>query len=144
MAPMWSSWPWVSTSASTASSRSRIASKSGRIRSTPGVVVLGEQHAAVDDEQAAVVLEDGHVAADLAEAAERDDPQPSGRQRRGCGELGVGMAQGIPSGQMQSGGGQALAQGGHLVVGERHERAADVAVVEDAEQLEAALAVVAP
>ena len=36
-----------------------------------GLVVLGEEHAAVDDEQAAVVLEDGHVAADLAEAAER-------------------------------------------------------------------------
>ena len=36
VAPMWSSWPWVSTSASTASSRPRIASKSGRIRSTPG------------------------------------------------------------------------------------------------------------
>ena len=62
----------------------------------PGVVVLGEEHAAVDDEQAAVVLEDGHVAADLAEAAERDDPQPSGRQRGRRGELGVGMTQGIP------------------------------------------------
>ena len=36
-----------------------------------GVVLLGEQHPAVDDEQPAVVLEDGHVAADLAEAAER-------------------------------------------------------------------------
>ena len=36
-----------------------------------GVVVLGEEHAAVDDEQPAGVLEDGHVAADLAEAAER-------------------------------------------------------------------------
>ena len=35
------------------------------------VVLLGEEHAAVDDEQAAVVLEDRHVAADLAEAAER-------------------------------------------------------------------------
>ena len=36
VAPMWSSWPWVSTRASTASRRSRIGSKSGRIRSTPG------------------------------------------------------------------------------------------------------------
>src|SRR6266545_5318053 len=35
-APMWSSWPCVSTSAATSSSRSRIGSKSGRIRSTPG------------------------------------------------------------------------------------------------------------
>ena len=40
-----------------------------------GLVVLGEQHAAVDDEQPAGVLEDGHVAADLAEAAERDQAQ---------------------------------------------------------------------
>jgi hypothetical protein len=38
------------------------------------VVVLGEQDAAVDDQQPAGVLEDRHVAADLAEAAERDDP----------------------------------------------------------------------
>ena len=43
---------------------------------------LGEQHAAVDDEQLAAVLEDGHVAADLAEAAERGDPQGALRQRR--------------------------------------------------------------
>ena len=35
-APMWSSWPWVSTSASMSSRRSSMARKSGRIRSTPG------------------------------------------------------------------------------------------------------------
>ena len=40
-----------------------------------GLVVLGEQDAAVDDEQPAGVLEDRHVAADLAEAAERDQAQ---------------------------------------------------------------------
>ena len=38
------------------------------------VVLLGEEHAAVDDQQPLVVLEDGHVATDLAEPAERDDP----------------------------------------------------------------------
>ena len=43
-----------------------------------GLVLLGEQHAAVDDEELAVELEDGHVAADLAEAAERGDAQRSG------------------------------------------------------------------
>ena len=69
--------------------------------------------------------------------------KPSGGQRGRRGELGVGMTQGIPYGE-EAGGDQARAQGGHLVVVERHERAADVAVVEDAEQLEAALAVVAP
>ena len=40
-APMWSSWPWVSTSASMSPSRSSIARKSGRIRSTPGESSLG-------------------------------------------------------------------------------------------------------
>ena len=39
-----------------------------------GVVLLGEEDAAVDDQQATVVLEDGHVATDLAEPAERVDP----------------------------------------------------------------------
>ena len=45
-----------------------------------GLLLLGEEDAAVDDEQAAAVLEDGHVAADLAEAAQRGDPEarPSG------------------------------------------------------------------
>ena len=35
-APMWSSWPWVRTIASTSASRSAMWEKSGRIRSTPG------------------------------------------------------------------------------------------------------------
>ena len=60
-----------------------------------GVVLLGEQHAAVDDEQPPVVLEDGHVAADLAQAAERDDPQAALGQRAGGGELGMGVAHAV-------------------------------------------------
>ena len=40
------------------------------------LVLVGEEHPAVDDQQAALVLEDGHVATDLAEAAQRHDPQP--------------------------------------------------------------------
>ena len=40
-----------------------------------GLVLLGEQDPAVDDEQPAGVLEDGHVATDLAEPAQRDDPK---------------------------------------------------------------------
>src|SRR6202035_81530 len=49
------------------------------------LVRLGEQHAAVDDEQPPEVLEDGHVPADLAETAERDDAQAAARQgRRRC------------------------------------------------------------
>ena len=51
------------------------------------VAVLREEDPAVDDEQAAVVLEDGHVAADLAQPAERDDPQTPRRQLAGRGEF---------------------------------------------------------
>ena len=57
------------------------------------LVLLGEEHAAVDDEQPAVVLEDGHVAADLAESAERDDAEAPLRQCGRCGELGMWVAQ---------------------------------------------------
>src|SRR5699024_8991882 len=38
-----------------------------------GLVLFGEEHAAVDDEQFAVVFEHGHIAPDLTEPAERDD-----------------------------------------------------------------------
>ena len=61
----------------------------------PGVVVLGEQDSAVDDQQPAVVLEDGHVATDLAQSSERDDPEASGREGGGRAQFGVGMAQGF-------------------------------------------------
>ena len=57
-----------------------------------GLVVLGEEHPAVDDEQPAVVLEDRHVAADLAETAEGDDAQAALRERRRGAELGVRVA----------------------------------------------------
>ena len=46
-----------------------------------GLVRIGEQDAAVDDEQAAAVLEDGHVPADLAKPAEGDDAQAAAGQR---------------------------------------------------------------
>ena len=54
-----------------------------------GVVVLGEEHAAVDDEQPPGVLEHGHVAADLAEPPEGDDADAVLRERRRGGQLGV-------------------------------------------------------
>ena len=57
-----------------------------------GLVRVGEQHAAVDEEQPSAVLEDRHVAADLAEAAERDDAQAVTRQGGGRGEVGVRVA----------------------------------------------------
>ena len=58
-----------------------------------GLLLLGEEHAAVDDQQPAVVLEDRHVAADLAEAAERDDAQAALRELRRRAELGMRMTQ---------------------------------------------------
>ena len=49
-----------------------------------GLLGLGEQDAAVDDQQLALELQHGHVAADLAEPAERHDAQPAlGQRRRG-------------------------------------------------------------
>ena len=52
-----------------------------------GLVLLGEQHAAVDDEQLAVQLEDRHVAADLPEPAERRDAHGAGGERGGRAEV---------------------------------------------------------
>ena len=42
-APMWSSWPWVRTTASMSSSRCSITPKSGRIRSMPGCSASGNR-----------------------------------------------------------------------------------------------------
>ncbi len=55
------------------------------------LVLFGEEHAAVHDEDLAVELEDRHVAADLAEAPQRDDAKRP-RLERGRGENGVGHA----------------------------------------------------
>src|SRR5215472_12105311 len=53
------------------------------------LVGLGEQDAAVDDQQPPAVLEDGHVPADLAETAQRDDAQAVAVKRRRWGQFGV-------------------------------------------------------
>ncbi len=45
------------------------------------LVVAGEEHPAVDDQQPAEMLENRHVAADFADAAQRCDPQSSRGQR---------------------------------------------------------------
>lgn len=58
-----------------------------------GLFLFGEQHAAVDDQQAAAVFEDRHVSADLAEAAEWGDPQAALGKRRGRGQFGMRMTQ---------------------------------------------------
>ena len=57
-----------------------------------GLVLLREQDSAVDDEQPAGMLEDGHVAPDLTEPAQWDDPKAVPGQWRRRAELGVRMA----------------------------------------------------
>ena len=57
------------------------------------LVLLGEQHAAVDDHEATRVLEDRHVAADLAESSQRHHSQTVRRQRgQAAGALAPGTA----------------------------------------------------
>ncbi len=58
-----------------------------------GLFLLGEEDAAVDDEQSALVFEDRHVAADLAETAERGDAQAALRELRRGAEFGMRMTQ---------------------------------------------------
>ena len=66
------------------SSRSRIGREVGQDQVDTGLVLLGEEHAGVDDEDLALELEHGHVATDLAEPAERDDAE---RARLECGRV---------------------------------------------------------
>lgn len=50
-----------------------------------GLVLLREEHTAVDDEQLVIKLEDGHVAADLAQTSQRSDTH--GTVSKGAGGL---------------------------------------------------------
>ena len=72
-------------------------SKSGRIRSTPGWWSSGNSTPQSMMSSWPPVLEDGHVAADLAEAAERDDAQAAVGERAGQVELGVRVAHRVGS-----------------------------------------------
>ena len=56
------------------------------------MVLIWEEHPAVHDQQAVVVLEDRHVATDLAEPAQWDHPQSALREGARSGEFGVDMA----------------------------------------------------
>ncbi len=49
----------------------------GKDQVDAGFVVRGEQHAAIHDEQSAQMLENGHVAADFIDPAQRGHPQTS-------------------------------------------------------------------
>ena len=88
---MWSSWPWVSTIADDLVEPVPDPGEVGQDHVDARLVLLGEEHAAVDDQQLAGVLEDGHVAADLAEAAQGDDAQAAlGQRRRASAVRGAG------------------------------------------------------
>ena len=76
--PTWSSCPCVSTTALT-----RFALEVGDVGQDEvdaEVLVAREREPGVDDDDVAAVLVDGHVLADLAEAAERDDAQAHARE----------------------------------------------------------------
>ena len=91
---MWSSWPWVRTTAVDLVEPVTDRGEVGQDHVDAGLVLLGEQHAAVDDQQLAGVLEDGHVAADLAEPTECDDPQAPVGQFGGLWSSGWGWLMG--------------------------------------------------
>ena len=55
----------------------------------PWLDVLGEEHPAVDDQQASVVFEHVHIATNLAKATKRDKAQGAGLEGRGLGQFGV-------------------------------------------------------
>ena len=63
----------------------------------PRVVVLGEEHATVHDQQPSGVLEDGHVAPDIPETAEGGDAQAPRFQWWRGGQVGVRVAHSGPS-----------------------------------------------
>ena len=85
---MWSSCPWVMTTASMSSTRSSTRRRVRQDQIDARLAVLGEQHPAVDDQQPAVVLVDGHVPTDLADAAQRDDAQRPRRAAAVAAQLG--------------------------------------------------------
>ena len=139
VAPMWSSWPWVSTSASTSSRRSRIGSKSGRIRSTPGWFSSGKS-----TPQSTISRRPSYSKTVMLRPT--SPRPPSGVTRRppfgrsaGADSSKWGWLKGAPGSSDEAGRREAGAQRGDLVVVQRNERAAHVPVVEHAEQLEGCL-----
>ena len=94
---MWSSWPCVSTTPDDVIETVLDVAEIGQDEVDAGLVLLGEEHAAVDDQQLAVDLEDGHVPPDLAQATERHDAQGA---RLELGRQGVEHRIGDPNGRI--------------------------------------------
>ncbi len=89
MAPMWSSWAWVTHQRLDVVEAVLDVPQVGQDQVDAGLVVAGEQHAAVDDQQPAEVLENGHVAADFADTAQRGHAQTARGQRPGRRQIGA-------------------------------------------------------
>ena len=87
---MWSSCPWVSTTASIGRADPDVVEVE-EDEVDPWLVVLGEQRAAVDHQQAPGLLEDRHVPPDLAQSTQggrcAGPPRPAagGREAPGGG-----------------------------------------------------------
>src|SRR5918994_4217373 len=145
---MWSSCPWVSTSASTALRRSRIGSKSGRIRSTPGWWSSGNS-----TPQSTISRRPSYSKTVMLRPTSPSPPSgmtrrpPAGRGagalRSGWGWLKVFLGSWDRSGDRrdseEAGGGETAAERSDLVVVQGDQGAADAAVVEHAEQLKGCL-----
>ena len=89
---MWSSCAWVRTSASTSVEPAVEVAEVGQDQVHAGLVGVRKQDSTVDNEKAAEVLEDRHVPADLAKAAQGDDAQAAGSQRGRRGQIRVRVA----------------------------------------------------
>ena len=86
-APTWSSWPWVSDAADDVVGRSTQPGEVGQHEVDAEHVGVGEHEPAVEEQDAALDLDHGAVAADLAEAAEEGDVNGSWHQLRSVEHL---------------------------------------------------------
>ena len=72
--PMWSSWAWVRSSRAPSAAFQQVRDLVDHEIHAQHLF-FGKLHAGIDDDDVVAGLVDGHVAADLAAAAERDDSQ---------------------------------------------------------------------
>ena len=84
------------------------------------LLLLGEEDAAVDDQQLAAVFEDRHVAADLTEAAERGDAQAAFGSVRGGPSSGCGWLKSFSLPRTPDGPSWAVARGRVSIVSLAH------------------------
>ena len=100
-AATWSSWPWVSRTAAIGPSPARVDVRQQLLDGAAALRAAREPDAAVDDDPLAAPRDQRHVAADLAQAADRDHSEGArhragsravGRSRQPAGAAGTGAA----------------------------------------------------